>query len=112
AGMCTACRSALTRASYTSQGNSAVRSTSAARGAILLSARARADSRRALCSSDSVNAGKSRLMGSMVKGRTRARPRARGVNGQELGGLTRQLGAQRSALGLRLPAQPFLEVLH
>src|SRR6202050_4283771 len=64
--MCTACRSALTRASYTSQGNSLVRSTSAARGAILSSARARTDSRSASCSSDRANAGKSRLMAMMV----------------------------------------------
>ena len=61
-GMCTACRSALTSASYTSHGNSPVRSTSAARGAILSSARARTDSRSASCSSDRANAGKSTLM--------------------------------------------------
>src|SRR5580704_6888657 len=61
-GTCTACRSALTRASCTSQGNSAVRSTSAARGAILSSAMARTDSRRARCSSESAKAGKSAVM--------------------------------------------------
>ena len=41
-GIWMACRSALTSASYTSQGNSDVRSTSAARGAILSSARGEA----------------------------------------------------------------------
>ena len=51
--MWTAWKSALTSDSYTSQGNSAVLSTSAARGAILSSASARTASRSAWCSSES-----------------------------------------------------------
>src|SRR6266566_4445579 len=68
--MCTAWKSALTSASYTSQGNSEVRSMSAARGAILSSARARTASRSASCSSDRANAGKSSLMPLMVNRRS------------------------------------------
>ena len=62
AGMCAAAKSALASASYTSQGNSPDSSTSAARGAILSSARARTASRIASCSSDRAKAGKSALI--------------------------------------------------
>jgi hypothetical protein len=50
-GMCTACRSALRSASYTSHGNSPVASTSAARGAILSAASCRTASLSSPCSS-------------------------------------------------------------
>src|SRR5260370_34587544 len=60
--MCTAVSSALASASCTSQGNSPDSSTSAARGAILSSARARTAARSSWCSSGSANAGKSRLI--------------------------------------------------
>ena len=61
-GMCTAAKSFLARASNTSQGNSPDSSTSAARGAILSSARSRMASRSASCSSVSAKAGKSELI--------------------------------------------------
>src|SRR5665213_1363004 len=53
--MCTAWKSAATRAACTSQGNSAVSSISAARGAILSVASWRTASRRSSCSSEVVN---------------------------------------------------------
>src|SRR5262245_61389353 len=120
--MCTAVSSALASASCTSQGNSPDSSISAARGAILSSARARTASRRASCSSDSANAGKSRLITPMV-GRVPwiyAVASGRRRDGSQGGRLAASAGPaalpgpcpQGSALGQRLVPQLLLEAPH